>query len=420
MNHVIIGNSAAGVTAAETLRMLDDQAQITIISDEKEHAYSRCLLPDFLSGERDSKSLRIRDLNFYSQNRINTELGQKVVSVDHEQHQVVLEDGRRLQYDKLLVASGASPFIPPIPGLQTEDAFGLRTIDDANRILEAAKSSRNAVIVGGGFIGLEAAYALRSRGLDVTVVEMAPQILALQFDEKSAGILADDIRQAGVNLITGAGVKEIEGPAFPGKLRSAGKKVILSSGDSLQADLLIMAAGTSANVALVRDTGIKINRGIMVDSRMRTSLPDIFAAGDVVETLDVVSGSIGLTPIWPNAVVQGRYAAHNMAGNDKKYSGMIGLKNAVEFRAVPAIAMGASRGTEEEGYEVLTLDQPAYQLYKKLILRDNRLQGMILVGDIKQAGVLGALIRNKTDVSAYKNCLLQPSFSYADILRHSA
>ncbi|HHX75299.1 MAG TPA: FAD-dependent oxidoreductase, partial [Firmicutes bacterium] len=200
----------------------------------------------------------------------------------------------------------------------------------------------------------------------------------------------------------------------------AEKEVILSSGERLTADLLVLAVGTRTNVAPVKESGVEINRGILVDDNLQTSLPGIYAAGDVAETRDLVTGEVGLTPIWPNAVIQGRYAAYNMAGIKKRYAGLVGLQNAVEFREVPAIAMGLSKVTEDEGYEILKVENPRQQLYQKLVLKNNRLQGMILVGDIRRAGVLGALIRTQRDVSAFKDKLPAPGFSYADILVRSA
>ncbi|HHX73769.1 MAG TPA: FAD-dependent oxidoreductase, partial [Firmicutes bacterium] len=226
MRHVIIGNSAAGVTAAETLRGLQPDAEITVISDEIEHAYSRCLLPDYLSGQRPEATLCIRDSNFYARNKINTLFGRKAEKVDAAAQQVILEDGREIPYDRLLVATGASSFIPPISGLEHVEAYGLRTLADARKILAAAENARRVVVVGGGFVGLEAAYGLRRRGLEVTVVEMAPQILSLQFDEQAAAILAADLLADGINLITGTGVKAVEEPSLWQRLRRAEKEVI--------------------------------------------------------------------------------------------------------------------------------------------------------------------------------------------------
>ncbi|MCW3489250.1 NAD(P)/FAD-dependent oxidoreductase [Dethiobacter alkaliphilus] len=420
MRHVIIGNSAAGVTAAESLRKLQPKAEIIIISDELEHTYSRCLLPDFLSGERTAEQLRYRDNDFYKRNRIETILGQKVTSVETQDEQVVLADGRRIGYDRLLVATGASSFMPPIPGLKHVNAFGLRTLADAENIMAAAETARNVVIVGGGFVGLEAAYGLRRRGLDVTVVEMAPQILGLQLDEKAASILADDLQGEGVRLITGVGVTEIEKPSLWSRLRRAPRRVVLANGEKLNADLVILAIGTRTNVEPVKDTTIQLNRGILVDNYLETNVSGVFSAGDVAETRDVVTDNIGLSPIWPNAVVQGRYAAHNMAGQKKSLAGMVSMRNAVEFREVPAIAIGLSKATEADGYEIITVERPHQQTYKKLVLKDNRLYGMILVGDIQQAGVLGDLIRNKTDITDVKDKLLKPGFSHAEILQGCA
>ncbi len=415
MRYLIVGNSAAGVTAAETLRRLQKRAEIVIVSDENEHAYSRCLLPDYLSGERSREKLRYRGNDFYSRNRIEVMLGQRVDAVEPNRQQVILADGRHIAYDKLLLATGASSFRPPIPGLTNVSAFGLRTLDDARNILEAAKTANHVVIIGGGFVGLEAAYGLRRRGLAVTVVEMASRILPLQLDEYAAAMIANDLQREGVKLITGTGVEEIETPSIWAKLRQSPKQVSLTNGENLNADLVIIATGTRTNVGPVIETNIQLGRGILVNNYLETNVSGVFAAGDVAETRDVVTGQIGLSPIWPNAVLQGRFAAYNMAGINKDLAGVISMMNAVEFRKVPAISIGAATAVATDGFEVISVERPHQQIYKKLVFKDHRLVGLILVGDIQQAGVLGALIRDETDVTGFKEKLLKPGFSHAEI-----
>lgn len=415
MRHVVIGNSAAGVRGAETLRSLDPEAEITIISEESTPAYSRCILPDYLAGTRDEESLRIRPRDFYSQNRIKTLFGKRAAAIDAEKRSVVLADNSAVPYDKLLIATGASSVMPSLPGVSGKNVFSLRNLADAKAILTASSKAQRVVVVGAGFVGLETAYALSTRGMEVVVVEKMPRILGLQLDCYASEIIRKDMEKAGIQFILGRGIKEIRHSGFWGRLLGQpSKQVILEDGEVLKADFVVIAVGTRTNLDVVRGTGMVINRGIVVNEYMETSIPDIYAAGDVAETKDIVTGSVGLTPIWPNASTQGRIAAYNMTGSTRTYGGLIGLQNSVEFREVPAIAMGLSQSAGDE-FEIFQDYRPEQNRYKKIVLKDNILVGMILVGDIHQAGIYGALIKQRANVKALRNNLMEDNFGYADI-----
>ncbi|MEW6663532.1 MAG: FAD-dependent oxidoreductase [Bacillota bacterium] len=420
MEHVIIGNSAAGVAAAETIRRLDPAVNITMISAEADPVYSRCLLPNLLAGSRGLDGLLFRSKDFFRQNKITPILGVKADRVEPSSKTVFLADGRKIPYDKLLIATGASTAMPPIPGMDGPGVFGLRTLADAQGILARIPAARRAVVVGAGLVGLETAYALYSRGLEVTVVERMPQILPNQFDPTAAFILLREMQAEGIRFVLGRGIKEVAGPPLWQRLfGKSGMGVILEDGDRLKAELVVVATGARCNVDLVRGTGIRVNRGIKVDSYMATNYPGIFAAGDVAETVDLVTGQEGLSPIWPNAVSQGKIAGFNMAGVRRKYSPLIGQQNAVEFRALPAIAVGLTN-PKGERYEVLVNHCPVSNHYKKLVLDKDRLVGMVLVGDISKAGLYAGLIKKRANVQPIKDCLLDQGFSYAHFLRHSA
>jgi nitrite reductase (NADH) large subunit len=415
MRYVIIGNSAAGIKCAETIREKDPIGTIRIITDEVYHAYSRCLLPDYLAAEQDEDSLRIREIDFYEKNNIIVEFGVKAEEIKPESKEVFLGNGRVVGYDKLLIATGSRSLMPPIPGLNGENIFGLRTLQDAKRILKALPGTRRAVVIGGGFVGLEAAYALYSKGIEVTVVERLPQILPNQFDQKAAQILSRDMQQEGIRIITGNGVKEVLNPTLWQKLfGKKGKGVLLENGETLKCELIIVTAGAQPNIEVAQGAGVAVERGIVVDDYMESTVKDIFAAGDVVETADAVTGKSQLSPIWPNAIVQGRIAGLNMAGIPTPYTQQIGMQNAVEFREVPAIAAGITE--PEANDEVIIVERLNRNKYKKFIIRDGKLVGMILVGDIRQAGVYNALIKNKIDVSKTKDYLAKEDFNFGYFL----
>lgn len=414
--YVMVGNSAAGISAAETIRRLDPEGDITIVDAEKTHVYSRCLLPNYLGGTRSEEALRIRPRDFYQKLSLNTCFGYRVEKVDPGEKAVILDNGARFKYDHLFIATGSSTAFPPIPGIAGDGVYGLRTLGDAKEILARASQARRAVIVGGGFVGLEAAWALYHRGLEVTVVEKMPQILPQQFDATAAAMLLSEMQTEGIRFILGTGIKEIAAPGLWEKLSGkAGRGVILENGDRLKAELVIVATGTRANTQLVAGTGVKINRGIAVDKYQWTGIEGIYAGGDVAETEDVVTGRMGLTPIWPNAVAQGRVAGYNMAGVPREYGGIIGMQNAVEFRDVPAMAIGLAQA-DGDGYEILKEYQPDHNQYKKVVLRDDVIVGLVLVGDIRQAGVYSALMRKKARVTKFKHRLLRPDFSYGQVL----
>lgn len=413
MRYVIIGSSAAGIKASETLRGLDKDAAITVVSEENEHPYSRCLLPEYLAGARSRGELRFKPARFFEQHNIHALPGEKVVSVEPEKQRLRFENGGVLNFDKLLVATGASSTCPPLPGIDQVGSMGLRNLGDADRILSQARAGRKAVIIGGGFVGLEAAYALNRRGLEVTVVEMAPHILALQLDAAAAAILTRDMEQVGIKILAGTTASEVRPASILDRARGNRENtVVLGDGTELKAHLILTCTGTKPNTELLAGTAIKINRGIVVNEFMETTVPGIYAAGDVCESTDLASGQPDLTPIWPNAVTQGKAAAMNMAGKAWKASPLLGMQNAVEFREVPAIAVGLSTALPGPDLETLTSHHPERGFYRKIVLKDNIIKGIIFVGDIQNAGVAAALIRKQADVSRVKHKLLERNFNY--------
>ncbi|MFQ5826709.1 MAG: NAD(P)/FAD-dependent oxidoreductase [Dehalococcoidia bacterium] len=406
MRYLIIGNSAAGNAAAEAIRSCDPGGEITIISDEAEPAYYRPLIPLLIDGERDRESL-FRD-ELHTPQGVEVKLGQRATAIDARYSTVTLASGEQMGYDKLLLATGASPARPPIMGLEGPGAYYLRRMEDAQAIRAASRGAKRAVIIGGGRIGTKAALALRRCRLEVAIVEMLPRIVPLQLDDAAAQILEEAIRAQGIEVILGQEVREVTRKPGPGREVSG---VVLGDGRRLDTDLVVAAVGVVANTELARGAGAYVGRGVSVDQYLSASLHDIYAAGDVAEIRDVVSGQIIVSGIWTNAVEMGRAAGENMAGGRRVYAGGFGLLNAMELAGVPVISVGIIEPPAGDGYEVHTSRRG--ENYRKLVFRDDVLKGALLVGEIEGAGVLATLIREKTPLGSLKAETIKPRFGYA-------
>ncbi|HEX3048011.1 MAG TPA: FAD-dependent oxidoreductase [Bacillota bacterium] len=425
MKYLIIGNGAAGIAAAATLRKIDHEGEITIITSEQYPAYSKCLLADYLSlqysdrkeqSELADQALCFKDADFYSRNRIQVLYNHQVNSIDWRRKKLKgaqTAPGHHqaeLSYDRLLIASGSKPAVPPIKGIHQVNPHFLNTLDDAKRLLAAAAKAREIVIAGAGFVGLEVAFNLRKRGLKVTLVEKANRILPNQLDETAAQIITRSLEAEGIGLSLGTGIVEaVLNRGFGRRNRLKGVK--LDNGDFIKADLLVLAVGSTPNLDFVDRKEIQVNRGIIVNSQLMTSVSDVYAAGDVIEFTHDTTGKSVLSPIWPNAVVSGEYAAYNMAGITRELDRLTGMQNAAEFREIPLVSMGLVDTASPE-VEMLIDFRPDQGIYRKILLKDDRIIGMIFLGNISQAGVIGALLKSQTPVGHLKTNLLSPNFGY--------
>ncbi|MBU0709794.1 MAG: FAD-dependent oxidoreductase [Candidatus Omnitrophica bacterium] len=406
---LIIGNSAAGVAGIESIRKNDKQSKITVISDEDYNSYCRCLISYYLSGEVKEDKILYRPESFYKENNINLLLNKKVVRIDPKKNRVILEDKSNLGYDSLLIATGASPKIPEITGIKKKGVFGFRTIKDAKEIEGLVPVTKTACVLGGGLIGLKAAYGLKKRGVDVKVIIGSKQVLSQMLDFESAQFVQKRLEENGIELILGQNVQEIIGN---GDI----KAVKLDSGKAIGCSLVIVGKGVSPNIGLIKDTQIKINRGVITGELLDTNIPNIYAAGDVSESFDIALGRHAVNALWPVAVEQGKTAGLNMAGEKTNYQGSVGM-NSIEFFGLPIISLGIYKaGKEELSLEELKLSQARSNNYKKLLLRNNVIIGAILIGNIKNSGIFLRLIRERTDISTIKDKLLQEDFAYPDIL----
>ncbi|MCL5958955.1 MAG: FAD-dependent oxidoreductase [Chloroflexi bacterium] len=413
MNYVIVGNGIAGLTAAETLRALDTRSKITIISAEPEVTYSRAMLPYLLSGTADEEDLYLRSPGHCAALDIQLIRGCKATRIDVGGRRVELDRGDDLYYDRLLLATGSAAVLPPLPGVEAQGVFGLRSMADATGLMRASEGAQSAVVIGGGLIGLLAAEALHKRGLKVAVVESATHLLIQQLDSLSAELFRQEFERRGVQVCTGATVKQIATENCNGKAAVEG--VVLHSNQVLPCRLVVLAVGVRPNIGLAAGAELAVGRGILVNDLLETSAPGVFGAGDVAEAYDLGLRRPAVSGIWPLAVSQGRFAGHNMAGQTRRYPGGLTAQNAFDFFQIPAVSAGQVQ-INDSGYETITTFRARERVYRKLILKDDRIVGMVFVGDISGAGVIVTLIREGRPVRAMKDRLLKDDFSYGDLL----
>ncbi len=407
--YVIIGTSAAGVSAAEVIRKLDKTAKIIMVSDENYPVYSRCLLSYYLANDIPEEKLKYRDEKFFDQNSIDPVLGKKVVKIEPQKKVVLLEDGSKIEYDTLLIATGARAKLENIPGKEKYGVFGLRTISDAKQINTRLNKTKTAVMLGGGLIGLKAAYAVHKRGTEVVVVVKSPHILSQIMDSEPAEIVQKHISQKGIQIQTNLAAVEILGS------NQEVEGVKLENNTVIQCELIIVGKGVQPNIELVKDTEVKTNYGIVVNEYLQTSVDNIYAAGDVAESNDLISGNLTINALWPNAVIQGKIAGYNMVlGNTKKYDGTLAM-NSVEFFGLPVITCGVTK-QKDETIEVLVTKNENKPVYKKFFIKNGVLIGFVLIGDVEQAGVYNSLVRKKVDITKIKESLVSEKFDFAKIL----
>ena len=403
---VIIGNSTAGIAAAEGIRRIDNESQVTIISDEPHHTYSRPLISYYLGGIVPEDRIYYRDEDFYEKNAIMTILGVKASGLDTDAHDVILENGRRIPYSKLLIATGGKPFVPPMEGVSKKNVFKFIKYDDVGKISKVALRGKKAVVIGASFSGLKAVEALVHRGVEVTVVDIMDRFMPRIFDEIASSIAESVIAGRGVKICLGATVSRLAGE---GDTVTA---VELVDGRRLECDFVILAIGVRCNTDIVKDTGILTNRGIKVDAGMRTNLPDIYAAGDVAEGLNFIEEKEMEIAIIPNAYKQGETAGINMAGGDKVFEhGM--MMNSMPIFGMNVMSAGISE--ERPGVEVKIIHRPEDLVYKKFYFREGCLEGFLLINEVDRAGLYIDLIRNRTDVTGFAGEIGESRFGFASM-----
>ncbi|MBC8447712.1 MAG: NAD(P)/FAD-dependent oxidoreductase [Chloroflexi bacterium] len=405
MNFTIVGNGVAGYTAALTLSRLAPGAQIAVYAAEAHPYYPRPLLPEFLAGELDLDRLYLKPVPWYVERNIALHLGTPVAAIIPQKHQITLADGTTTSYDRLLLAAGGHAWVPPIRGADKPGVFTLRTVDDAQAIQIRARSVRRAIVIGCGLLGLEAARALRVLGLKVTMVEFLPRLLPRQLDAEGAAVLQGLIEDQGLEITLNAASEEILGTDGVTGLR-------LKDGREIEGGLVLVSTGIRSNVALARQAELELNRGVVVDEHLRTSAADIYAAGDVAEFAGGVYG------IVPAAIEQARVAAAHMTGDESVTYGGTVLSTTLKVTGIDLTSVGTivpEQGREAE-YQELRRADAARGLYRKLVLKDGRIVGAILLGDKSRVRPVTQLINGGVDVSAHAERLLDDDFDLQALL----
>jgi NAD(P)H-nitrite reductase large subunit len=377
LKYVIIGNSAAAIGAVEAIRKNDKKGRLVIISNESHHTYSRPLISYLLMGKTDEEKMKYRDNNFYNENGCELMLGKTVTRIDPEQKRVLLDDGGYESYDKLLAATGSSPVVPPIKGLDSvKNKFTFTTLNDARQLELVLKDNSRVLIAGAGLIGLKCAEGISRKNVRTVCVDLSSRVLSSILDDESSEIIRDHLIKNNIELFLGRQIIEFkDNIAF------------LNDDTQIPFDVLVLAVGVRPNISLIKDIGGKTNRGILIDERCRTSVPNIYAAGDCCESMDASSGETKMMALLPNAYMQGECAGMNMSGVDFVFDKAIPM-NAIGLFGKHIITAGTYTG-----HVYFEADE---NNYKKLYYSNNRLNGYIMLGNIEKAGIYTTLVREKT------------------------
>lgn len=391
----VIGNGMAGVFTVEQILKHNHNFDITIFGDETHVNYNRILLSSVLAGEKEMDDIVLNDIEWYRANGIQAKLGLRIDKIDVAAKTIHSVHGCTTAFDKLLIATGSSPFLPPIEGIDKQGVFVFRTLDDAKHLLALSGPGVKAVVIGGGLLGLEAARGLQLQGCSVTVLHLGTHLMDRQLDFTGGQFLKRKLESLGIQVLCNASTTAITGNGHVEGLR-------LANGAEVDANLIVVAAGIKPNAALAKLAGLQVNKGIVVNEYLETSHPDVFAVGECTEFNGQLFGLVA--PLWE----QGKVLAATITGNRGPV--FTGYTPATKLKIMGADVFSAGDFDEQrEGVECVRLEDPALGIYKKLILKDNKLEGVILVGDASDDHRFMDWLRNGTDLAAQRRQLLSPA-----------
>lgn len=397
MRHVILGNGPAGVVAAEMLRKLSPKDEVVMVGCEDAPPYSRMAIPYLLVGNIDESGTYLRKAPKHFESLKIVQKHGLVKQVDAKGKQLLFADGEKLAFDKLLIATGSKPVTPPIPGIDSKGVHSCWTLDDARSIAKLAKPGARVLQMGAGFIGCIILEALHNRGVELTVVEMGNRMVPRMMTEGAGGLIKQWVESKGVKVHTDTKVESIT-PA------GDALNVKLSNGSTLTVDLVIAAAGVRPNISYLEGSGIEMATGILVDQEMRTSSADIYAAGDVTESIDFSTGKRIINAIQPNAAEQAHIAAINMAGGSSQSTGSLQI-NVLDTLGLISTSFGQWWGADKGGQHVEIQDPAAYK-YLRLEFEGDHLIGATSLGMTEHVGALRGLIQTRASLGSWKDKLL--------------
>lgn len=385
---VILGNGAAGLSAAEAIRERNGSCTVIMVSDEPYLSYNRPMLTKSLSSLKNAEEIAIHDREWYEKNKIVNKLGVRAEKLDTAAKTVILNDGERLKYDKCIYALGSECFIPPIAGADKPEVVAVRRMDDVIRISALSQRVKNTVVIGGGVLGLEAAWEMHRGGSRVTVLEVADRLMVRQLDDAAGELIANIIVDAGIDFRVNAAITEIIGDGSVTGVK-------LEDGTVYPADLVIISAGVRANTAIAKEAGIETERSVIVNERMETSAADVYACGDCAQYNGVNYA------IWSQALEMGRTAGANAAGDTVSY---VPVPAALTFEGLNTslFAAGDNGRTPGQRYKTAEVRDPAKKTYEKYYFTEEGLAGVILIGDTSRLGELTTALNEKRKYNGLK------------------
>ncbi|MET0106731.1 MAG: nitrite reductase large subunit NirB [Sedimenticola sp.] len=397
---VLIGNGMAGVrTLEELLKLSADKYDITVFGDEPHPNYNRIMLSPVLAGEKQFDEIILNSAEWYAEHNITLYSGSPVIQIDRINRKVIAADGTEAEYDRLLLATGSNPFILPVPGHELEGVIGFRTIADVDAMLSAARNHQNAVVIGGGLLGLEAASGLLNQGMKVTVIHLPDVLMERQLDEPAAKMLQDELESRGLEIITGANTESLQGDERV-------EQLILKDGREIPANLVVMAVGIRPNISLALEAGLHCERGIVVNDTMQTFDPSIYAVGECVQHRGETYGLVA--PLFEQGKVCANHLAHLGYG---RYEGS---STATRLKVTGVELFSAGNFMGDEGTEAIVLKDASRGVYKKLVIRDEKIEGAVLYGDTVDGAWYYELMREGSDISAHREQLMFGRHHLAD------
>ncbi len=406
----IVGAGIAGIAAAEAIREIDPERDLLLVNGEQVQPYCRPLIVEVLKGEREFDEIQLRDPQWFKQKNISLITGDPAVALRATENRLELESGRIIEWKKLLIATGSIPSTPPIKGLEDIPAFTLYRLEDVERLKPLCKPGAKVLLIGIGLIGLQAIIAMKELGVEVIAVELMPKVLPVILEARAAEYAQKRLEENGIKVHVGTSVKQL----MTGDTDHP-YVALIDCGKEIGFDFLVLATGMKPDFSLLNGSGIETDRGIKVSPEMQTSVPGIYAAGDITQYSNWIEGRPEIHAHWVNAYRQGRIAGLRMAGGDAEPYEPVYL-NSLSVFGLPVITIGASRIDEPEGADVYISESPARPAYTRFVVKNGRLIAATFINDVDRSGVFQYLVREKIDIGDVAQSLFEEGLQGMEFL----